>query len=91
MATYVLVRHKVRDYTTWKPVYDADLPNRVKADLTEKHLLRGIDDTNEIFILFEAGDLSLAKGFVESPALRETMEKAGVIGRPDVHFLSDNT
>ena len=28
MASYMLVRHKVRDFSVWKPGYDADLPKR---------------------------------------------------------------
>jgi hypothetical protein len=54
---FVLVRSKVRDFKTWKPVYDAHQPARTAAGLTEKYLFRSADDTNEIVILFEAQDL----------------------------------
>ena len=88
MASYVLVRHKVRDFAVWKPVYDAHLPERVEAGLTEKYLLRGANDANEVIVLFEAQDLARGKAFAESTDLRETMEKAGVVDRPDIYFLN---
>lgn len=89
MANFLLVRHKVRDFAKWKTVYDAHKPTRDQAGVTEKHLLRGADDPNDIFILFAAQDLGRAKTFAESADLKETMQKAGVLDRPDVHFLKD--
>jgi hypothetical protein len=49
---YVLVRHKIADFSKWKPVYDAHLPARRKAGANEKHLLHNIDDPSEVIILF---------------------------------------
>jgi hypothetical protein len=89
MATYMLVRHKVRDFSAWKPGYDAHHPKRVEAGLTETHLLRGASDANEVVILFRATDLVRAKAFAESSDLREIMTKVGVVDRPDIYFLTD--
>ena len=88
MASYMLVRHKVRDFSEWKRGYDAHLPKRVGAGLTEKYLLRGTNDPNEVMLLFEARDLNLAKTFAESADLRETMQKVGVMDKPDIYFLN---
>ncbi len=85
--SYLLVRHKVADYAKWKAVYDAHQPVRQSAKLKEVHLLRGIDDANEVVMLFAADDLAAAQAFVSSPNLRETMEKAGVTDQPSVFFL----
>jgi hypothetical protein len=87
MANFVLVRHNVRDFSEWKPVYDADRPNRIAAGLTDKQLLRGVADSNEVVLLFEAADLDRAKAFVDSPQLREAMQHGGVLGKPDLSFL----
>jgi len=89
MATYMLVRHKVRDFSAWKPGYDAHHPKRVEAGLTEMHLLRGASDANEVVILFRTTDLVRAKAFAESSDLREIMTKVGVVDRPDIYFLTD--
>ncbi len=88
MASYMLVRHKVRDFSEWKPGYDAHLPKRAEAGLTEKYLLRGADDPNEVVLLYEAQDLNRAKAFAESADLRETMQKVGVLDKPDIYFLN---
>jgi hypothetical protein len=88
MANFVLVRHKVRDFSEWKRGYDAHLPKRTEAGLTEKHLMRGTSDPNEVVLLLEAKDHNRAKAFVESADLRQTMEKVGVVDKPDVYFLT---
>ena len=38
MSCFMLVRHKVRDFKSWKAGYDAHQPKRVEAGLTEKYL-----------------------------------------------------
>ncbi|HEY3411458.1 MAG TPA: cyclase [Armatimonadota bacterium] len=88
MASYMLVRHKVRDFSEWKPGYDAHQPKRLAAGLTDKKLLRSADDPNEVILLFEAADLDRAKAFAESADLKETMQNVGVIDKPDVYFLN---
>lgn len=88
MASFLLVQHKVRDFPEWKLAYDGHLSKRVEAGLTEKHLLRGAHDSNEVVLLFEAEDLNRAKAFAESADLREAMQKAGVLDKPAILFLN---
>ena len=85
---FILIRHKVRDFDTWKTGYDAHQPKRTEAGLTEKYLLRSADDTNEVGMLFEAADLNRAKAFAASADLREKMQEVGVIDKPDIYFLT---
>ncbi len=85
---FLLIRHKVRDFDTWKTGYDAHQPKRTEAGLTEKYLLRGSDDANEVVILFEAQDLNRAKAFAASADLREKMQEVGVVDKPDIYFLN---
>ena len=86
---YLLVRHKVADFSKWKTAYDAHLSVRQKAGLKEEHLMRNTENPNETFVLFEAEDLQKAKAFGASSDLREVMQKAGVVDKPDIYFLSD--
>jgi len=86
--THLLVRHNVAEFAKWKPVYDAHLSARQQAGLREKNLLRSVDNPNEVVLLFEAEDLKRAQAFTESSDLRDTMQKAGVVGKPDILFLS---
>ena len=88
MAAFMLFRHKVRDFKSWKAGYDAHQPKRVEAGLTEKYLLRSSDDPNEVVALFEAQDLNRAKEFAASAELRGKMQELGVVDKPDVYFLN---
>ena len=85
---HVLVRHKVQDFDKWKPVYDSHQQARAAAGLQELHLWHNIDDPNEIVLLFEAADVEEAKAFARSSDLKERMRDAGVMGAPDIFFLS---
>ena len=84
---HMLVRHKVADFAKWKPVYDDHLPARQKAGLKEVHLLRNIEDSNEVILLFSVEDPDKAKAFAASDYLRQVIQKAGVNDEPDVYFL----
>lgn len=88
MNGFMLIRHKVKNFTTWKEGYDAHAPKRGAAGLTEKYLLRGTHEPNEVVALFEAQDIDRAQAFAESADLRETMQGLGVIDKPDIYFLN---
>jgi hypothetical protein len=84
---YVLVRHKISDFSKWKSAYDTHSSARQGAGLKEEHLLRNTDDPNEVVMLFEAKDIQKAKEFAGSADLREAMQNAGVVDKPDIYFL----
>jgi heme-degrading monooxygenase HmoA len=84
---YLLIRHKVRDFNAWKPVYDAHLAAREAAGLRELHLLRNVEDATEVVLLFEAENLGRAREFARSEDLRHAMARAGVVDQPDIYFL----
>lgn len=85
---YMLIRHKVRDFGQWKPVYDAHQSARAAAGLKDLRLWHNADDRNDIFLLFEAADLAKAKAFAASADLKEKMTSAGVTGQPEIFFLA---
>lgn len=86
---YLLVRHKVEDYAKWKPVFDEHAAARKEGGSTGARVLRNVDDPSEQLIITEWPDLEHAQAFAASPDLREAMQRAGVIGRPDVVFLEE--
>ena len=88
MSSFMLVRHKVKDFTTWKVGYDAHQPARQAAGLTEKHVLRNSTDPSEVVLMFEAQDLTRAKAFAASDDLRVKMQEVGVVDQPDIYFLN---
>ncbi len=85
---YILIRHRVADFGKWKSAYDTHLSARQSAGLQEEHLLRGIDNPNEVVLLFSTDDLDKAKAFTASEELRQAMQKAGVNDKPEIYFLS---
>ena len=84
---YLLIRHKVADFAKWKPLYEGHRSARDAASLKDRLILRGLDNPNEIVLLFEVGDVAKARTFAASPSLKTAMEKAGVVDKPDVYFL----
>jgi heme-degrading monooxygenase HmoA len=84
---HMLIRHKVADFAKWKPVYGAHASAREKAGLKEIHLLRNMDDPNEVILLFSIEDIDKAKAFATSDDLHQAMERAGVSDKPDLYFL----
>jgi hypothetical protein len=55
--------------------------------LKEVHLLRNIENPNEVILLFSVEDPDKAKAFAASDDLCQAMQKAGVSDRPDVYLL----
>ncbi len=85
--SYVLIRHKVKDYASWKPVFDEHGSARQAAGSKGGHLFRSADDPNEVIAILEWDDIKKARDFVGSPDLRQAMEQAGVTDQPDIYFL----
>ncbi len=85
---YLNVRHTVADYATWRPAFDADEARRRAAGATGvKQVYRDVDDPNTITVFLEWDNAENARKFAEDPALREVMQKAGVIGMPAVRAM----
>jgi hypothetical protein len=87
---YMLVRHKVKDYDQWKPVFDEHGAIRKDAGSKGAMVFRGEDDPNAVTILFKWDSVENAVKFSKSDGLRETMMKAGVVSQPDVSFLNED-
>ena len=86
---YIIVQHSVEDYDNWKPVFDEHGATRQAAGSRGGFVLRNADDANHITILLEWDNLDNARAFADSDDLRETMQRAGVTGPPDVYFLDE--
>jgi hypothetical protein len=84
----LLVRHKVRDFASWKTGFTGHRGAQMAAGLSNPRLFRSSDDPNEVVILFDMADVVKAKAFGNSPDLRTAMEAAGVIDKPTIHFLN---
>ena len=87
--SYMLVRHKVEDYSKWKPIFDEHGAVRKTAGCKGGIVFRNSDAPNEVIILLEWDNKENARKFTESANLHEAMHTAGVIGKPDIYFLDE--
>jgi len=87
---YILVRHKVKDYDTWKVGYDEHGTTRKSAGCKGTVVFRTDDDSNNVVILLEWDTLENARKFAQSDNLRETMQRVGVMDMPDIYFLNED-
>jgi hypothetical protein len=84
----VIISHECKNYPDWRKVFDADEVNRLKAGFKSTAVYHSVDNPNKITIIGEGPSVEAIKGFMANPALKETMEKGGVLGMPDVKILS---
>ena len=83
----LIIRHKVKDYGKWRPMFDKHSLMQKAAGLSNPRVFRSADDKSEIVVVFDTKDTKRAKDFAASPDLRETMAKAGVMDDPTIYFL----
>jgi hypothetical protein len=86
---YIIIRHKVEDYAKWKSVFDEHGATRKDFGSKGGYVFRSADDPNEVVILLEVDDLNKVRQFIQSQDLRETMQRAGVKGPPDIYYLEE--
>jgi antibiotic biosynthesis monooxygenase (ABM) superfamily enzyme len=86
---YMLVRHKVKDFDAWKSVFDSVADLRRKKGEQSYRILRDGNGSNELFALFTWDTIDNARKYASSPELRAAMERAGVVGKPDIYFLEE--
>ena len=86
---YLLVRHKVDDFPSWKEVFDSHAPARREAGLRVERVLRNTDNPSEVILLYSAVSLQKAREFMTHPDAHEAKRQSGVIDEPDVYFLTE--
>ena len=81
------IKHRVEDYSRWKPFFNEHGSTRGKAGCKGGQLFHSLDNPNNIFILFEWDTKEKATKFVESEDLKKRMQEVGVSGKPEIHFF----
>jgi quinol monooxygenase YgiN len=84
----VIVTHEVKDYGAWRKGYDADESNRKQAGFKVWSVYADVNNPNMLSIIGEFSSAAAAEAFSTSPKLKEAMEKAGVVGKPEVKVLT---
>jgi heme-degrading monooxygenase HmoA len=84
-VTVLVVQHKVRDFDSWKPVFDDDESRRREHGAQRHWVYRTVEDPNDVVVAVEFPSADAARSFVQDPGLRDAMERGGVQGEPHVH------
>ena len=84
----MIIRHKVRDYGQWRPIFDRHTEMQKAAGLSNPRVYHSADSTkSEIVVVFDTKDTEMAKDFAASADLKEAMTEAGVVDMPTIYFL----
>lgn len=85
----ILIQHKVEDFVAWKKVFDSNAGLRTSFGEISVQIYQNSSDPNELTVINKWDSLANAQKFAQSPDLKAAMEKAGVIGHPEIFFLNE--
>ncbi len=83
---FLSISHEIRNYDSWKVVYDKFEAQRKEAGITELFIKKDINNANSITVFAEVTNLEKAKAFMSSTSLKEGMKEAGVTSLPSIVF-----
>lgn len=86
---HIQIRVTVEDHDTWRAVFDELVTVRRKFGCLGGRVFRDIDTPNLITLLLGFGDAEQMRQWAASPELRAGMQRAGVVGRPEMVFLNE--
>jgi hypothetical protein len=85
--SHVLVRQRVKDFDSWKRVFEGGLGMRKAGGELSSRLFYVGNDRKDLVLLLEFESEERAKRFFESPVLKAKRGEAGVLGEPEVLYL----
>ena len=84
MAVTVTSTQRIRDYDTWRKVFDGHAQTRREYGFTNEAVYRGTDDANSILVVMENPSRDAVLAFAADPSVRDVMASSGSIGAPHV-------
>ncbi len=86
MAT-LIVNHRVKDYATWKPLYDQDSARRAGAGMREIAVGEKAGDPGNVYLVWHVEDPAGIQAMMQDPELKARMAEGGVISEPEVIMI----
>jgi quinol monooxygenase YgiN len=83
----LVVHHAVRAYDAWKPVFDEHEAVRRAHGELEHRIYRFEDDPDRVVVHNDFPSEERLRAFMTDPSLPEAMERAGVVGEPNLSLL----
>jgi len=84
----VIVQHEVKDFKTWKKVFDADQPSLKKAGVELKGLYTSAKNSNDVTMIFKAPSAETFDKVMSDPQRQQDIQKAGATTVPAVSILN---
>jgi len=81
-----IVRHKVKDISTFQSVFEENLPRLWASGCTSGKLPRNAEDANDVAVICEWPAMEQMQNFFKTEEERGdtgVMERAGIIGQPE--------
>lgn len=82
-----MISHKVANYSKWKRGVKASTAMRKASGEKSFYACRNSKQPNDVMVWCEWDTAARLKKFMNSAELRLAMEKAGIIGKPQVSFF----
>ncbi|MBI3883955.1 MAG: cyclase [Sphingobacteriales bacterium] len=84
----VILTHEVRNFSEWKTGFDTGAGLREQNGVKINGVYNSVENPNLVTVITEFPSVEAVKGFMANPALKSDMEKAGVVGAPEVKILN---
>jgi len=82
---YINLRVNVADYDKWRLGFDANESSHRSAGSTgANQFYRDVENPNNVKLVLEWAQADRAQAFLNDPHTKESMDEAGVTGRPMV-------
>jgi hypothetical protein len=82
----LMIKHKVKDWDSWKKAFDSHKQARMDAGLTDRVVAYTVGDNHSVTLVLGVADMAKAKAFMNSKDLKDKMTEAGVEGKPSFFF-----
>ena len=89
MAAYNIASHPVKDFDTWKSLFDQFEPIRKEGGERSAVILQHADDPNMVTILNTWDTIEAAQSFFNREELKVAMRDAGVTAPPIFVFANE--
>lgn len=86
---YMLCRNKVADFEKWHQAFASHKQAHLASGMKLIHLWRQLEESNNVFFVFEIYSLENAKAFINSPEAKEAGKEFGVL-EGEYHFVESS-
>lgn len=86
MLAGLVVIHDVEDYDRWRKAYDDFDDHRKESGIVGHAVSQELGNPNRVIVYHQANDVDTLRQFAHSPRLKDAMQRAGVVGAPEIHI-----